>query len=63
MPRDFNTPIREPWNASIYRTLKTIDLHTFLYLKTGDIWHEEQAQILRKYLTDLKDWIILEETK
>jgi hypothetical protein len=63
MPRDFNTPIREPWNASIYRILKTIDLHTLLYLKTGDIWHEEHAQILRKYLTDLKDWIILEETK
>jgi hypothetical protein len=26
-------------------------------LQTGDSWHEEQAEILRKYVKDLKVWI------
>jgi len=55
--RTFNTPIRECWNAPIHQMLKAVDNHTRLYLQTGDIWHEKQAQILRKYLKDLKVWI------
>jgi hypothetical protein len=30
-------------------------------METGDMWHEEQAQILRKYVKDLKVWIHKEE--
>jgi hypothetical protein len=26
-------------------------------METGDSWHEEQAEILRKYVKDLKVWI------
>lgn len=57
MPREWNTPHREKWNAPIHQLLKAIDNHTFLFLKTGDVWHEEQAQILRTYIKNLKVWI------
>jgi hypothetical protein len=30
-------------------------------METGDFWHEKQAQILRKYVKDLKVWIHKEE--
>jgi len=61
VPREWNTPERECWTAPIHKILKAIDNHTRLYLETGDIWHEEQAQILRKYIKDLKIWIHKEE--
>jgi hypothetical protein len=48
-------------NKPIHQILKAIDNHTRLHLETGDFWHEEQAQILRKYLRDLKDFIHKEE--
>jgi hypothetical protein len=57
MPREWNTPKRECWNSSIHQILKAIDNHTHLHLETGIFWHEEQAQILRKYVKDLKVWI------
>jgi hypothetical protein len=41
--RTFNTPIREPWNAPIHNILKAIDNHTRIFLKTGDVWHEQKA--------------------
>ena len=59
--RTFNTPIREPWNAPIYQMLKAIDNHTREYLKTGDHWHKEKADMLRTYLHELKTWIHKEE--
>jgi len=40
---------------------QAIDNHTRLYFETGDEWHQEQAQILRKYIKDLKVWIHKEE--
>ena len=61
MSREFNTPHREKWNAPIHQILKAIDNHTRLHLETGDSWHEEQAQILRKYVKDLKVFIHLQE--
>ncbi len=61
MPREWNTPIREPWNSPIHHILKAIDNHIQLSIKTGDPWHEEQANILRKYVKDLKVWIHREE--
>lgn len=57
MPREWNTPKREPWNPVIKKCLDAIDLHTRIYLDTSDVWHEDQAKILRKYVKDLKVWI------
>jgi len=61
VPREWNTPERECWTDPIHKLLKAIDNHTRLYLETGDPWHEEQAQILRKYIKDLKVWIHRQE--
>jgi len=61
MPREWDNPIRQPWNSKIHNLLKTIDLHTEFHLKTGDDFHWEQAEILRKYVYDLKTWIDLQE--
>lgn len=55
--RTFNTVIRSNWNAKIHFILKAIDLHTELYLQTGDIFHIKQSEILRNYVRDLKTWI------
>ncbi len=57
MPREFNTPHREPWNTPIHNILKAIDNHTREYLKSGDTWHLEKAQELREYISELKTWI------
>jgi len=61
MSREWNNPTREPWNGPIHRILKAVDNHTKLYLETGDIWHEEQAEYLRQYVYRLKDWIRSQE--
>ena len=63
MPREWNTPKREDWNQPIHQILKAIDNHTRLLLETGDFWHEEQANILRQYLRDLKDFIRKKENE
>lgn len=61
MPREWDTPIRSPWNAPIHNILKAIDCHTQLYLKTGNKWHMDQANFLRTYVADLKTWIHRQE--
>jgi predicted NAD/FAD-binding protein len=63
MPREWNTPAREAWNTPIHQILKAIDNHTAQYLLTGDEWHTSQAEVLRKYVADLKHWIHDEERK
>ncbi len=55
--RTFNTPVREPWNAPIHNMLKAIDNHMALYFKDGNAWHLEKADMLRRYLHELKSWI------
>lgn len=55
--RTWNTPIREPWNPIIKHCLKAIDLHVGLYLKTQDPRHRDQAELLRGYVSELKEWI------
>ncbi len=57
MPREWDNPIRNPWNPKIHNIIKTIDLHVDLYIKTGDEFHLNQSEILRKYVKDLKIWI------
>jgi len=61
MPREWNTPKRECWNAPIHQILKAVDNHTRLHLETGNIWHQQQSNILRQYLIELKIWIHNEE--
>ena len=61
MSREWNTPIREPWNPIIKKCLDAVDEHNQQHLKTGDEWHLSQAEILRKYVKDLKVWIHKEE--
>jgi hypothetical protein len=63
MSRTFDTPKRECWNKPIHQILKAIDNHIRLHLETGDSWHEEQAQILRNYVKNLKIWIHEQEGK
>jgi hypothetical protein len=62
MPREWNTPVRECWNAPIHQILKAIDNHTRFYMTTGDPWHANQAEVLRRYVAELKDWIHYEES-
>ena len=61
MAREWDTPNRECWNKPIHQILKAIDSHTRLHLETGNFWHEQQAQILRRYVADLKIFIHKEE--
>ena len=61
MPREWNTPVREPWNPVIKKCLDAVDLHTRLYLETGDEWHQSQAKVLRNYVSNLKTWIHKQE--
>jgi len=63
MPREWNTPIREPWNPVIKKCLDAVDLHTRLHLETGDDWHSIQAKTLRDYVNNLKTWIHKQEEK
>ena len=63
MPREWNTPVRDCWNAPIHQMLKAIDNHTRLYLETGNPYHLEAAAILRSYLSNLKEWIHQQEGK
>ena len=55
--RTFDTAVREPWNPAIKTCLDSIDKHVSLHLRTGDVRHLRQAQILREYVSGLKEWI------
>lgn len=61
--RTWNSPIREPWNPVIKSCLNAIDEHVRLYLETHDAWHMDQAQTLRLYVAQLKQWILRTEGK
>lgn len=63
MPREWDTPVREIWNTPIRQMLKAIDNHVKLYLETGDTWHLAQAEVLRRYVSNLKTWIHAEEVR
>jgi hypothetical protein len=57
LPREWDNNTRQPWNPKIKNILKTIDLHTKMHLETGNDFHWHQAEVLRKYVYDLKAWI------
>lgn len=37
--------------------LRAIDNHNRMYFLTGDNWHLAKAEQVRRYVTELKDWI------
>lgn len=59
--REWNTPVREPWNVLIHQSLQAIDRHNMLWVSSGDRWHLQQAQVLREYVSGLKTWIHQQE--
>ena len=59
--REWDTPIREPWNPLIKQVLNAIDRHEHLYRQTGNGWHAAKAQDLRWYVCELKTWIHQQE--
>lgn len=61
--RDWNTPIRAPWNPLIKECLNAIDRHEALYRQTGLGWHYVAAEDLRRYVSALKTWIHAEESQ
>lgn len=61
--RTFNTPLRAPWNPIVYQCLRAVDCHNEQFFLTGDAWHLEQAEIIREYVRNLKNWIREEEEK
>ena len=61
MGREFNTPVREPWNRIIKTALDAVDEHNSHYFKSEDLKHLVAAQMLRDYVVFLKDWIVLAE--
>jgi hypothetical protein len=48
MPREWNTPIREPWNPVIKKCLDGVDEHVKAYIKTGDDWHLITSRSVKK---------------
>lgn len=61
--REWNTPVREPWNGLIKQALNAVDRHNVLYFDSRDPWHLSQAQVLRAYVADLKVWIHQQEAE
>lgn len=55
--RTYAPPEREPWQEPIRWISRAIDQHTAEHIRTGNLWHAQQAQVLRDYLTSLKQWI------
>ena len=55
--REWDSPTRAAWNALIKQCLDGIDRHNSLYFSTGNPWHLRQADWLRQYVVELKDWI------
>ncbi len=52
--RTYFAPTRDPWNAHIYQMLKYIDKLQEFYIETGDIFYEQQSEVIRNCIKDLK---------
>ena len=61
MAREWNTPVREPWNGVIKTALNAVDRHNEFYFKTNNLKHLAAAQMLRSYVYYLKD--LIEDTE
>jgi hypothetical protein len=61
--REWNTPVRDPWNGTIKASLDAVDRHNDHYFKTNNYKHLIAAHYLRQYVKYVKDIITeLEET-
>ena len=54
--------IRRPWQNHILGLYKIIDAHSEQYVKTGDPFHLEQRNRAVTMVTELKEWIIAQES-
>lgn len=61
MAREWNNPVRQPWNGMIKNALDAVDQHNDYYFRSKNTKHLESAEYLRKYVRSLKDWIKEEE--
>lgn len=59
--REWDTPVREPWNVLIHQALQAIDRHNMHWFTSQDPIHLRQASLLREYVRDLKAWIHQQE--
>lgn len=57
MAREWNTPLRAPWNGTIKTALDTVDKHNQHYFESMDTRHLIAADLLRTYVVFLKDLI------
>jgi len=55
--REWNTPLRAPWNGVIKTALDTVDKHNDHYFQSHDTRHLIAADLLRTYVVYLKDLI------
>lgn len=55
--REWNTPVRAPWNTLIKECLSAVDRHNAAYLAGSDQRHAALARALRIYVGELKDLI------
>ena len=63
MAREWNNPVRAPWNSAIKTALDAVDRHNEHYFKTNNIKHLIAAEQLRQYVRLLKNILVEEETK
>jgi hypothetical protein len=59
--REWDTPVREPWNGTIKASLDAVDRHNDLYFKTNNHKHLVAAYYLRQYVSYVKDIILSDE--
>lgn len=61
--RTYEPKHRKVGQDPVRNICQTIDTHVAEHLRTGDSWHETQAEYLRVYLRNLKDHLSLTEPK
>ena len=57
MAREWNTPTRGPWNGVIKTALDAVDQHNAFYFRSNNQKHLIAAELLRSYVTLLKDFL------
>ena len=60
---EFNTPHRDLWYSMIKECQDAVDRHTQMYLETYDVFHLNQADLIRLYMCRLKEWITKNESE
>lgn len=60
---EFHTPHRDPWYSMIKECQDAVDRHTQMYLETYDVFHLNQADLIRLYMCRLKEWITKNESE